>query len=287
MRNIVIVPNNYKDRDYAVSCRVAAQLQALGARIFLAESLRHEISLDGIQYYEGAIPEEAEMLLVIGGDGSVLDAAAYAIGAGVPLLGINLGRLGYLAELDRDELDSLSRLIEGDFEVRERMTFAVTLVHGGEETILSRRAVNDVVIAQAPGEGMSEILLEDGIGHHLAYLADGVIVATPLGSTAYSLAAGGPVMDASLSAFCVTPICPHSLTSKPMIFPDSAEIEVANRSRREKHVCLTLDGKQTFDVYYGEKVHVVKSPYYANMIRVKPRSFYKTLRTKLYACDGI
>ena len=281
MRNIVIVPNNYKDRDYAVSCRVAAQLQALGARIFLAESLRHEISLDGIQYYEGAIPEEAEMLLVIGGDGSVLDAAAYAIGAGVPLLGINLGRLGYLAELDRDELDSLSRLIEGDFEIRERMTFAVTLVHGGEETILSRRAVNDVVIAQAPGEGMSEILLEDGIGHHLAYLADGVIVATPLGSTAYSLAAGGPVMDASLSAFCVTPICAHSLFSRSVLFPPEYTLTLTNHSAREGKMLVTVDGAEQYELMPGDEVRVARSADALKMITLKKQSALGVLCRKM------
>jgi NAD+ kinase len=101
------------------------------------------------------------------------------------------------------------------------------------------------------------------------------------------MSAGGAVVDPRLKCFCVTPICPHSLTSKPLIFPDKAEIEVVNSTKREKRVTLTLDGRQTFDVYYGETVRAVKAQFAAKLIRVKPRSFYQTLRSKLNACDGI
>lgn len=281
MRNIIIIPNNYKDPGYRVSGEIVRQLQSLGANVFLSESLRHEMSLSDICYYDSIFPKEAEMILVVGGDGSVLDAAMYAIGSDLPLLGVNLGRLGYLAELDREELSSLSRLIADDFEIRERMTLEISLVRGGEEMHLVRRAVNDVVVSQAAGEGLSEILLEDGIGNHLSYLADGVIVATPLGSTAYSLAAGGPVIDASLAAFCVTPICAHSLFSRSVLFPPEYTLTLTNCSAREGRMTVTVDGAEHYDLAPGDSVRVSRSADILRMITLKKQNALGVLCRKM------
>jgi NAD+ kinase len=252
-----------------------------GGHIYLAEGLRDDISLDGIHYYDGSLPDGAEMILVIGGDGSVLDAAVYAIGADLPLLGLNLGRLGYLAELSMDEISSLHRLISDDFEIREHITFAVSLIRGGEEMHLVRYAVNDVVISQGESEGLSEILLGDGVGNHFSYLADGIIVATPLGSTAYSLAAGGAIVDPRLNCLCVTPICPHSLYARPLIFPDSASIEIKNICPREKTLFLTVDGRVNYELSLGERIRVTRSPLHTKFVRIKDDSFYDRLRQKM------
>ena len=116
MKNIVIMPNAYKDPGYEVTRVAARTLQNDGVSVYLAESLRGDLLLDGIHYYNGDLPKEAEAILVIGGDGSVLDAAAFAIDAEIPLIGLNLGRLGYLAEMNREEINSLSRLVNDDFE---------------------------------------------------------------------------------------------------------------------------------------------------------------------------
>lgn len=281
MRNILVMPNAYKDPGYKYSRKIIAQLQRLGARVFLASALRGELSLRGVHYYDDGFPEDAEMILVIGGDGSVLDAAVYAIGADLPLLGINLGRLGYLAELEPEEVESLSRLISDDFCLREHMTLEVSLVRDGEEMHLVRSAVNDVVVGQGGGEGMSEILLDDGCGNHLSYLADGMIVATPLGSTAYSLAAGGPVIDASLSALCVTPICAHSLFSRSLLFPPGYTVTLQNGSAREGQMRVTVDGGESYLLSPGDCVKVTRSQKVLRMITLKNQGALGVLCRKM------
>ena len=221
------------------------------------------------------------MILVIGGDGSVLDAAVYAIGAAIPILGINLGRLGYLAELESGESEELARLFTEDFAVREHMTFDVSLVRSGEEMHLVRSAVNDVVLSQGEGEGLSEIRLEDGVGNHLTYVADGMIVATPLGSTAYSLAAGGPVIDSSLSAFCVTPICAHSLFSRSVLFPPEYTITLRNNSKREGTMRVTVDGGEGYILAPNDCVRISRSSKVLRMITLKNRSALGVLCRKM------
>lgn len=281
MKNIVVMPNLHKDPGYVFSLRVVALLQELGATVFLSSALKNDFLSEGIHYYSGEFPSDAEMILVIGGDGSVLDAAVYAIGAGVPIIGINLGRLGYLAELEANEVDQLSRLIDGDFEIRENIIFEVVLVRDGEETRLVRRAVNDVVLSQSGGEGMSEIMIEDGVGNHLTYLADGVIVATPLGSTAYSLAAGGPVIDASLAAFCVTPICAHSLFSRSVLFPPEYTITLRNNSARGGEMRVSVDGGESYILGPGDSVRVMRSDRVLRMITLKNQSALGVLCRKM------
>ena len=281
MKNIVIMPNSYKDTGYELTRAVIRELQKHGGRIYLSEALRRDIPLRGIHYYDGSLPKEADMILVIGGDGSVLDAAVYAIGADLPLLGINLGRLGYLAELNTDEIGQLSRLFDDDFEIREHITFAVSLVRGGEEMHLVRNAVNDVVISQASGEGLSEILLDDGAGNHFTYLADGIIVATPLGSTAYSLSAGGPVVDASLEAFCVTPICAHSFFSRSILFPPDYTITLKNCSERDGMMRISLDGGDSYMLAPGEYARICRSEKKLRMLTLKKQSALGILCEKM------
>ena len=287
MKNIVIVPNVYKDPGFKVTRKIASFLTSLGARLFFPVSVGVNLRKPGIHYYDGRLPGEAEMILVIGGDGSVLDAAMYAIGADIPLLGVNLGRLGYLAELEATEIDRLALLFSGEYTVRDRMTFHVSLIRDGEEMHLVRRAVNDVVIGQGAETGMSEIRLEDGVGNHLTYLADGIIVATPLGSTAYSLAAGGPVIDASLSAFCVTPICAHSLFSRPVLFPPEYVISLKNVSHREGSMKVSIDGREEYTLAPNDLVKVTRSRNPLRMISLKNQSALGILCRKMKLLNQI
>ena len=281
MKNIVIMPNSYKDPGYESTKLVIRALLEHGACVYVFEGLRSDLALDGICYYGEAFPENAEMILVIGGDGSVLDAAVYAIEAEIPLIGLNLGRLGYLAELNMEELSDLSRLVSGDFDIREYITFSVTIVRGDEEVKLARHAVNDVVLSQGEGEGLSEILLDDGVGDRFSYLADGIIVATPLGSTAYSLAAGGPVVDAALDAFCVTPICAHSLFSRSLLFSPEYTITLKNCSRREGMMRLSVDGGESYAIAPDESVRINRAKKRLRMITLKKHSALDVLCRKM------
>ncbi len=227
--------------------------------------------------------KSSDAVIVLGGDGTILETARHAAGSDVPVLGMNLGRLGYLAELEMNELDMLDEIVVGNYTIDERSMLKVSIKSERKGDIYCGYALNDAVISNAPK--LIDLELLDNGAPITTFRADGLIISTPTGSTAYSMSAGGAVVDPRLKCFCITPICPHSFTSKPLIFPDSAEIEVVNCTRREKRVSLTLDGRQFFDVYYGDTVKVVKAPFVANMIRVKPSSFYKTLRNKLNTCD--
>ena len=281
MKNIAVFPNSYKDPKYETTRRIVRYLLSFGARIFLRTEHSIGLKSPGIHYYDGDFPKEVEMILVIGGDGSVLDASVYAIGAGIPLLGVNLGRLGYLAEIDADECEILSRLFTDEFSIREHMTFHVSLVRDGEEMDLVRCAVNDVVISQAEGEGMSELRLEDGHGNHLTYLADGIIVATPLGSTAYSLSAGGPIIDSSLSAMCVTPICAHSLFSRSILFPTDIVLSVKNISHREGKMKVSIDGGENYTLEPEDLVKISRSEKTLQIITLKNESAVGILCRKM------
>lgn len=281
MKNIVLMPNAYKDPEYKVTREVARTLIDQGANVYLSESLRIDVAESGIHYYSGDLPTGADMILVIGGDGSVLDAAVYAIEADIPLIGLNLGRLGYLAELNMEEISDLSCLVSGDFEIRDYITFSVTIVRGGVEFPLSRHAVNDVVVSQAEGEGLSEILLDDGVGNRFSYLADGVIVATPLGSTAYSLSAGGPVVDATLDSFCITPICAHSLFSRSILFPPDHVLTLKNGSLREGNMRLTIDGGECYTLAPGEYARICRSEKRLRVVTLKKHSALGVLCRKM------
>ena len=227
--------------------------------------------------------KSSDAVIVLGGDGTILETARHAAGSGVPVLGMNLGRLGYLAELEMNELDMLDEIVKGEYTIDERSMLKVSIRSEKKGNIYCGYALNDAVISNAPK--LIDLDLLDNGAPITSFRADGLIISTPTGSTAYSMSAGGAVVDPRLKCFCITPICPHSFTSKPLIFPDNAEIEVVNCTKREKRVCLTLDGRQFFDVYYGDTVLVSKAPFSAKMIRVKPESFYKTLRNKLSNCD--
>ena len=228
--------------------------------------------------------KSSDAVIVLGGDGTILETARHAAGSGVPVLGMNLGRLGYLAELEMNELDRLEEIVKGEYTLDERSMLKVSIRSERKGNIYCGYALNDAVISNAPK--LIDLELFDNGAPITSFRADGLIISTPTGSTAYSMSAGGAVVDPRLKCFCITPICPHSFTSKPLIFPDSAEIEVVNCTKREKRVSLTLDGRQFFDVYYGDTVLVGKAPFSAKMIRVKPESFYQTLRNKLNTCDA-
>lgn len=281
MKKIVIMPNACKDPGYLVTRETVGVLSSAGAEIYMQEDLRAGFLDIGIHWYGSAFPDEAEAIAVVGGDGSVLDAAVYALARDIPLIGINMGRLGYLTELEADEIGKLAGIFENEPRIRRYMTLQVSLVRSGVETVLSHCPVNDVVVGQGNGEGMSELLLEDGVGNRLSYLADGLILATPLGSTAYTLSAGGPVIDASLDAICVTPICAHSLFSRSLLFPPEYTISVRNVSAHRGSLRVSLDGAENYELFPDDCVRVTRSRKVLKMLTLKKHSVLDALFRKL------
>lgn len=227
------------------------------------------------------------VVIVLGGDGTILESARYAALNGIPVLGMNLGRLGYLAELEIGEVGELRRLISGDYYLEEHSMIKVSLKSERKGRIYCGYALNDAVVSNTSSTKVIDLeLLENGDTVVANYRADGLIVATPTGSTAYSMSAGGSVIDPRLKCICVTPICPHSFGSKPMVFPENVELEIKNRCQREKNLSLIIDGKKSVDVYYGDRVCVSKATTTAKFVRFKPRSFYLTLCRKMQNSIG-
>ena len=292
LKNVAIIANFNVSDKLTGAMNTATKLIELGCDVFAPARGMDKVRefypdmLDKITFHSfDKLYKSVDAVIVLGGDGTILETARHAANAGVPVLGMNLGRLGYLAELEMTELDALDSIVKGEYSIDERSMLKVSIKSEKKGIIYCGYALNDAVISNAPK--LIDLELLDNGAAISSYRADGLIISTPTGSTAYSMSAGGAIVDPRLKCICITPICPHSLTSKPLIFPDTAEIEVVNCTRREKRVILTLDGRQFFDVYCGDTVHVVKAPFSAKLIRIKPESFYQTLRNKLNACDGI
>ena len=226
------------------------------------------------------IYSSAELVIVIGGDGSMLDAARRAAKNAIPVLGINMGRIGYMTEIEMDELYLLDRVFSGEYTVDERAMLTVRIVSDKGQVRFSSDALNEAVRANGSTARIIDIELSDGNELVTNYRADGLVVSTPTGSTAYSLSAGGPIVDPRLSCICVTPVCPHSLLARPMIFPDTAELRVKNICVREKMLHLTVDGKVTFEMYYGDTAVITRSETTARLLRVKNDGFCSRIRLK-------
>lgn len=225
-------------------------------------------------------------VIVLGGDGTILESARYAALNGVHVLGMNLGRLGYLAELEMAEINQLQRVVDGDYFVEEHSMIKVSILSDKKGRIHCGYALNDAVVTNVSSTKVIDLELIENDTTVANYRADGLIVATPTGSTAYSMSAGGSVIDPRLKCICVTPICSHSFGSKPMVFPENVELEIKNCCPREKYLSLIVDGRKSFEVYYGDRVSVSKATPTAKFIRLKPRSFYLTLCRKMQNSIG-
>ena len=224
---------------------------------------------------------DTDAVAVLGGDGTILESARQAAPFGTPIIGVNLGRIGFMAELEPGEIDLITRMVQGDYEIENRSMLNVEIVSGSGKVRSSGFALNDAAITNGSISRIVDLELSEGKVPIAAYRADGIIVATPTGSTAYSMAAGGAIVDPRLSCFCVTPICPHSLSAKPLIFPDSAVLTIKNVCQREKMLYLTLDGRANFELYRGEHVRISRSPLHTKFIKLKKSGFYIKLRQKM------
>ncbi len=221
----------------------------------------------------------SDAVIALGGDGTILHCAKTAAPFGKPVLGINSGRLGFMAGLELDELEQLDRLLTGDYTVERRMLLDVTVSSPEGETCC--RALNEAVVSRGALSRMIEVTVHNGDASVVTYQADGVIVATPTGSTAYSLSAGGPMVDPSLNCLLLTPICPHSLHSRPYLFHESAELTLTTDHRPNIKVFVTVDGEEAIPLPADGVVRIKRSQTAAALIRLKERSFYEILDQKL------
>lgn len=223
--------------------------------------------------------EEVDMILTLGGDGTLLGAARQVADKGIPILGVNLGQLGFLTDLEMPDLfPCLEKLVEGDYEIEPRMMLDAQVLREGSP-VKNIIAFNDVVIAKGPISRIIRLETYVDRDYLASYRADGIIIASPTGSTAYSLSAGGPIVNPVLELMIVTPICPHTLHARPFILSDNQEIRVIMRTGTSE-VMLTIDGQVGFPLQKNDNIVVRKADVYTKLVKVKKRSFSEVLRMK-------
>ncbi len=224
------------------------------------------------------IAAECDIIIAIGGDGTILTASVQASANNKPLLGINTGRLGFMASMERDELESLAKLKTGDYCTEDRMMLDVSLVRDGK-TVSSHTALNDVVIARPYSKITDYEIFTDGIAVS-SMRSDGMVFATPTGSTAYALSAGGPILEPETECIQLTPICPHSLFSRTMVFKSERVLEVRHYSDDDS-VYFSVDGKFSCALTRDERLIIKKSEKKLRLIDIKGHSFFGAVNSKL------
>ena len=223
---------------------------------------------------------KVDLLIVLGGDGTLLSAARALGGHKIPVLPVNLGGLGFLTSVTLDELyPLLEQVVAGKHRTSERMMLDAQILRNGTTT-MRQCALNDAVINKAALARMLDFDVHVNGDHVGRYRADGLIVATPTGSTAYSLAAGGPIIDPELDAFVITPICPHMLTNRPLVIPNTARIEL-DFAEAEDPVYLTLDGQIGTQLQSKDRIAIVQSANKVLFIRPPKKTYFEVLRSKL------
>ncbi|HEX9452782.1 MAG TPA: NAD(+)/NADH kinase [Candidatus Binatia bacterium] len=223
---------------------------------------------------------EADLIISLGGDGTLLNIAPLVVRPEVAILGVNLGGLGFITEVAVDELESvLSKTLDGDYEVEPRMTLEVRVI-GKKGRSRKFRILNDAVIAKGARSRIIDLETYVGEDYLCTYRADGLIISTPTGSTAYSLAAAGPILEPTLGAIVLSPICPHTLTNRPIVVPSNAAIRVTLRSFGDT-VFFSPDGQQGVRLNNGDRVEARDYGMPVSLIKLPSRSYYEILREKL------
>jgi NAD+ kinase len=221
-----------------------------------------------------------DLIVVLGGDGTMISTARLLDNHSVPVVGINFGSLGYLTEVRVEEMTTaLDAILAGNYRIDRRVMLSAELWRG-DEKLLRNRVLNDVVVSKSALARIIEI--ETRLDSQLVnvFRADGLIVSTPTGSTAYNLSAGGPIIYPSMNAVVITPICPHTLSNRPLVVPDTAEIEIVLKTPQEE-VALTLDGQVGLPLEVGDRVRIVKSRTSFNLVQPLNRNYFEVLRGKL------
>lgn len=244
------------------------------------ESIEHQTGCAVEVINEDALAQAVDLMLVLGGDGTMIATARMIAGAQVPVIGVNYGGLGYLAEFPLEELfPALDAILAGEYRVQQRLMLTVELWRG-DHLVTSNRVLNDVVVNKSALARIIEIeaYLDDQFVN--LFRADGLIVATPTGSTAYNLSAGGPIIYPSMHAVVLTPICPFTLSNRPIVVPDDSVISVRLMTEKEE-VALTLDGQVGFPLVAGDRAVIRKSETAFNLVQPPTRNYFDVLRNKL------
>lgn len=266
----------------AILKEVADLLVGRGRVVLLEDSL--EVLLPDHDYKPASrqtIGQEADLVIVVGGDGSLLAAARTLAKFNTPVLGVNRGRLGFLADINPEEISKdVNAVLDGDYDQDRRFLLDASLVRGGE-VVASADALNDVVVNSGTSAQMIEYELYINDVFVYRQRADGLIVSTPTGSTAYSLSGGGPIMHPALDAIVLVPMFPHALSSRPIVVDGNSQIRIDILERNEIHPPVTCDGQVNMTAQPGDSVHISKKPHQLTLLHPSGHNFYASCRDKL------
>ena len=278
MDKFCIVTNKNKDKDNSLTSHIMEYLKARGKSCVIAEDKTEDDPIFVARKNLSVIPEDTELVIVLGGDGTMLQAARSIAYMDIPLVGVNMGTMGYLTEIAVDDIDSsLDMILEGRYEIEDRMMLRGSL-EGKKDYSL-----NDVIISKYQGIAAIGYNIYINDRFLCSYYADGLVISTPTGSTGYNMSAGGPIIEPLADMLLVTPICPHSLNARSLLFSPDKRIEVEilkGRSGFDQEAIVSFDGSGTLLMSTGDKIEVKKSKKTTKILRLKEESFLDKISKK-------
>ncbi|MBR4723612.1 MAG: NAD(+)/NADH kinase [Clostridia bacterium] len=277
MKKIAVIPNRTKDKDYRYTKEI---IKILSKRAEIVMPKSDEKSGVDAVFCDADLYDGIDAVIVLGGDGTILQAAEPCGRGGIPVMGINLGKIGFMTEVEVEDMrTACDRLLAGDFEIENRMMMEID-VEKGDGNVHKFLALNDCVISKQNAE-MISLGLYAGDEKVSEYIADGLIISTPTGSTGYSLSAGGPVADPQMKLFIATPICAHMLSARPMLLSADKVINAELFKDGDIAATVTVDGEDKCTVKSGDKVTIRRSCYVFKIVKLGRQSFYYTMMAKL------
>lgn len=284
MKHIILSPNPYRDRNFRHVLDAERILNAAGIETKICLSFDVDRSFDlpreiHLSPMEEAL-ESADALICFGGDGTILHASKSAAALGVPVLGVNIGTVGFMAELESSEMQLLKKLATDDYTLDPRMMLSVSLLHEGEE-VFRDVALNDVLITKGAVARVIQVSIQCDGKEAMRFSGDGVIVATPTGSTAYSMSAGGPIVEPCAENILITPICAHDIQPRCLVTAPTRTIEVEVGRINRRNAFLTADGGKAIRVFTGDRVVIEKAPIQTKLLKIKDHSYFDIVKTKL------
>lgn len=284
---IAVIVNLSKENAVRCSKEITEIFRKNGAEVLMWQGCSGYFEGERIEFYPtySELVKQCDMALTVGGDGTIIHAAKIAATEHKPLIGVNVGRLGFAADVEPYEIDRLPMLLTGNYGVQKRMLLDITVEHtlGENKKFI---AVNDAIIARGQLSRIIDLKVSLNNQFISSYRADGLLFSTPTGSTAYSLSAGGPIIDPEMDCILMTPVCPHSLYSRSVVFASKSALSVTTPIDDECRAVLTVDGQESLELNNSTRVVIKKSDLTLDLLTLDKRNFYTRLNKKLKEREG-
>lgn len=288
LNKVLLCPNPYRDKDFSVAKEAKRILDAAGCPNVVCIPFHNNEQIDTCGLEAHPLQQElkgADMMIAFGGDGTILHLSKTAANRNIPVLGVNLGSLGFMAELEQRELTRLAELVEQKYSVESRMMLDITVVRDGR-SIYTNLALNEAVVTRGAVSRVIRLHILTEQGRLFDLTGDGVIIATPTGSTAYSLSAGGPVVEPTAQNLIVSPICAHTVHANSYVLAPDHEIIVQTEKTGYKPIFLSVDGGKAFSLKNGDRVCCRRSSHITRLVRLSNKSFCDILSKKMMGAEN-